>query len=475
MLQAAQKYPRYATSAPALLVHGSGRTEAVPLGNISLGGAFVCTPAPPPAGDRVHLRLAVNDGEVDTAAVVVHAVDGAHAAPRHRVAGAGLAFDRASPAGRVVLERFIGRLAAEAAQVARSSGQWRLEPRFTGPGRVRVSVPSREQLQELVCNNISRGGMFVVTAAPPLPRTMVEVELATVSGTLMLRAEVVHVVDGPGAGAGLQFLPLTAEQQQALLRLLEGQPALAAGVSAPSVDLRQSALRAARQLLDSVDHQDGHAALGIAPDASAAVIRSRAAELREQFTAAMTGATPPQSARLVAAVRSLARVERGVLHQAALQARATGAELQVINAALETVAPPSPPVPAAQAPARGQQRDTALDLVHSAAVCLDAGMRSEAARRVREAVRLNSDGDVVAGAVQVLVKAGAAADAARFARRVLPQLERNEAFLRAAEHAAEAAGDLILARRVLEQLAAMLPRDVGIAERLALARTRARQ
>ena len=81
----------------------------------------------------------------------------------------------------------------------------------------RGRIAGRSELKTLWMEDISKGGLFVRTDNPPPRGSTLEVLINTPDGDLVLKAEVVHVVDegsakasGHPAGVGLQFCDLGA-------------------------------------------------------------------------------------------------------------------------------------------------------------------------------------------------------------------------------------------------------------------------
>ena len=107
---------------------------------------------------------------------------------------------------------------ARADPTVRADQQHRAYPRV--PARLQVGWKSSREFLQAYSENISRGGIFIVTDNPPALREIVELSVTLPDGLppVKARAEVVHSVPpaearrrGIRAGAGLQFLDATDE------------------------------------------------------------------------------------------------------------------------------------------------------------------------------------------------------------------------------------------------------------------------
>ncbi len=106
----------------------------------------------------------------------------------------------------------------------------RRQPRYSLADPAVIEIGSWSELVTLYVKDISCGGMFVETTAPPARDTEVTVQLLLPEGTGTLGFDglVVHVVtvreasaSGRTPGFGLQFRGLTPERRRALQRLVE--------------------------------------------------------------------------------------------------------------------------------------------------------------------------------------------------------------------------------------------------------------
>ncbi|MBK6685305.1 MAG: PilZ domain-containing protein [Deltaproteobacteria bacterium] len=197
----------------------------------------------------------------------------------------------------------------------------RRDPRFVTRQQVELAAADRTAVRKIWTDNISKGGLFVVTDDPPSLRSRVTVRLTVEGGELALDAEVVHVVApedakawGTAAGVGLQFVALNDKQRAALGAYCDGLAAkLAAAEStdlprtkAPVNEL-QGALHA---LFTGTDANDLYGAIGVKSDASATDIEARLAALGELFGQRHKALPPAQLARQENALKLLPRIRR---------------------------------------------------------------------------------------------------------------------------------------------------------------------
>jgi uncharacterized protein (TIGR02266 family) len=199
----------------------------------------------------------------------------------------------------------------------------RSHPRFVAEKRVGLRVDARSELRTLWMENISKGGLFV-RSNTPLPRgTIVDVEINTPDGDLLLRAEVVHVAthaiadaSGTKAGVGLAFTNLGPEQREAIHRYVDGlADRLATGqatgdiqaMPAQTAEQMLVTLARAKELIVHAENNDLYKAIGVVPTASLRDITARLDALKNAFQSAYASATPPQLARLSAAMKLVER------------------------------------------------------------------------------------------------------------------------------------------------------------------------
>ena len=101
-----RRYPRRNAHKTTLVVWKKGSEKYVSsLENLGLGGLFICTQQPPPAGTSLQLLFNVPEGEVRARAIVRNLV---------RSRGMGLAIVSMEQEHRARLDRWLKILAAEA-------------------------------------------------------------------------------------------------------------------------------------------------------------------------------------------------------------------------------------------------------------------------------------------------------------------------------------------------------------------------
>lgn len=303
-----QKHPRYRVQAEVDVVDDRAAMRRLPLENISLGGMFIRDPAPPAPGALLRLCLHDRAGAeaLGVVARVVHVIDEPQATLKQHPQGMGVKFDALSPATTEKLRVFVDSLVREATLVQRRAGG----VRFVSSSTVEVSV-GRAILRALWEQSLKVGGLFAEGASPPLG-SRVEVLL----GSLRLAAEVVQVL--PGVGAGLQLVDFLGPTRQALERYVEGT---AEEIRVDKAELRGPPLArvmaAVRQLFAGVEAADGFAAIGVPPTADEAEVKKRVASLTRLFFGPHPEASPPQAARIEAALRALSRLEPALMARVA--------------------------------------------------------------------------------------------------------------------------------------------------------------
>ena len=222
---------------------------------------------------------------------------------------------------RQVLNGTLGRLGSRAgcAYDRAVLSSMRKEPRFVSAERIEMRVSGREEMKALWTENVSRGGLFVVTEdAPPL-RTRVEVEIEAPEGKLLLEAEVVHVLDaataGPSgmpAGVGLQFTALTDKQSRAVDRYVEG---VASKLKAETDDLPFTSsgselIATVMTIFGGIESNDLYEALGLADSVTDDEIEERLVDFKERLEGSTKALTPAQRIRVDNARKMLARIRR---------------------------------------------------------------------------------------------------------------------------------------------------------------------
>ena len=199
-------------------------------------------------------------------------------------------------------------------------------PRLIGDRLARVELNHREELRQLWVRDISKGGVFIETAEPPPTGTRLEVRLETPDGGLSLHGQVVHVVDAASAkrfnmpaGVGLQFVDLNADNRRAIQEYVDGLRAQLStdltatdGVSDEQIDVL---VDRAKAFLAAAENDELYRALDLEPTASTSAIEKRVKELQDDLSKVLTGAPPPQQARLQAAQGVLKRVGRLMMNE----------------------------------------------------------------------------------------------------------------------------------------------------------------
>lgn len=187
----------------------------------------------------------------------------------------------------------------------------REHPRFITHEEVRLEVEGRNDLRPVWMSDISKGGLFVQTPSPPPLRSRVTVTIDTPDGALALRGEVVHVLEGPHGGVGIQFLDLTPERRGGIEAYVEGLAARlddAAGsgdlTSVETARVQQAVTR----FLKGFESEDLYSALDLTPDATGAEVEARIAELKALFATKPRKLPPATGARIAHAKTLLFKV-----------------------------------------------------------------------------------------------------------------------------------------------------------------------
>jgi Tfp pilus assembly protein PilZ len=197
--------------------------------------------------------------------------------------------------------------------------QQRRYPRVQLRKQVRVTLANRASLKSLWVSDISKGGMFVQTASALPIRTTIDVSFETPDGTMVLAAEVVHVLTpemaqpmGASPGMGLQFQALDSGTQAALEQYIEGlrdaPPLGSDGAELTSTDDQQETLEAMQAFLRCVDAEDLYGAIGCLPEAQQDEIFARIKGLKAKLDPQTPGLSPAQRARMERAATLLTRV-----------------------------------------------------------------------------------------------------------------------------------------------------------------------
>lgn len=480
------KHPRYRVRADVDVLESDASLRRLPLENISLGGMFIKTLAAPAPGSPIRVRLfdAEGDATLGVTARVVHVIDEPTSLLKHHPAGMGVQYLDVAPHTATMLRGFVERLAASAqAEPVRTSSA-----RFITAQVVEVDA-SRPALRALWELSLKLGGLFAEGIAPALGST-VEVRI----GGLRLCADIVHVQ--PGVGAGLQLVDPTGAGRASVLRYLAGETDRLGG---PAPPLRgpplHKVLALVRQLFAGLEAADGFAALALPMSADEDDVRRRVASVRRILSAEHTDATPPQSARIDAALRALARLEPALLarvvalrNEAELVPRpaTTSAEQARRRDLLDA---------AASASARGDQHlarghlaralelcpndvevkqrlvqaqqaietARALEAVSQAEVFVKGlGMKEEAARLARVALEASPVREIRLRALGVLARAGSLDEAITVGEGLLAADESDPLALQMLMHLYERTKERVRAARTGERLLRLRPHDAEL-------------
>lgn len=493
---AIQKHPRYRLQAPIDVLTALSEHKGLPLENISLGGAFICTDEPPPPGAKVKLSFGATDEVQENIQVVgrvVHVIDGRQSALKSHPPGMGVQFEGLSLESEARLKRLVDGLALR----ARRERVKRAGARFADHATVYVR-PERELLAELWDESLKHGGLFAEGDAPPFGT-----QLSVVIGPLHVRGEVVHV---QGHGAGLQLKDWEGAKAEAVRRFIarETDAIVFRDDSRPVGPPLGKVLAVVRRLFGGLEEDDPLGALGLPPTAHENEVKNRAEGLRRLFAVKPPGATPPQLARIDAALRAVARVEPLALARVAairreaelavagragekekeerlrddakkLVAEATSLELRgmrvearrCLERALELV--PGDENAQRRLDSLNHLIDVAraADLLSSAEVfVLGVGMKEQAIRHAREAARLVNVREVRLRAIRVLAKAGQTGDAELLAQELLEQDPRDALALQALMIIYEKTRQWREAAQAGEALVRLKPGDPDLARRV---------
>jgi hypothetical protein len=213
-----------------------------------------------------------------------------------------------------------------------NEAQIRRDPRVLNHTLIEVRFDARDALREVWTSDISKGGLFLTIDDPPPIGSRLEVVLRVPrAGRLLLKAEVVHVIDaaqagrlGGDPGIGLQFLNLVEGDRRALMAYIEGlserftnetgdvvisTPQDQTWSGAGSLNAGQL-IALARQVLGGLENEDTYRALGIDPAATQSVVDQRCADLAAAFAQRPADLSPPQEVRIERARQSVARLSR---------------------------------------------------------------------------------------------------------------------------------------------------------------------
>ncbi len=520
MPAAVQKFPRYQVNAAVDLIHPSSQLAAN-LHNISLGGMFVATPTLWRPGHRVQAVVGLPRGPLTAPCRIVHALDSNGALVKGHPVGMGLEFDALGDDAHTALKAFVGalgRVTVEQPQPGPSRAN-RTSVRWTDARRVNVAL-SPSATGDWWVRNISQGGMYLETDAPPPRGTTLAVTLEAPGGTLQLQAEVVHVVDaatartlGHPSGVGVQFLDLSKAHWEALKGYLDGVTTalhVDVGAQAPPHAPLERVVNAVRRFYEGLEAQDGFAALGLPLDASLAQLEERATALDLVLSVPPPTASPPQRARMESVRKALPRVRHAVERAIAARPPARPAEI-TRTPAVSTPAPPrqeAAPQPASadvflkdaagqldrgdlegaldaikdglrvcpgdarltrlwQDVAARHKAETVEGLLASALVLAGTqGMRLQAAARAQQALGMMRTPAVCQRALQVLLLAQDHKGVVALARDLVAQDRNDPAAYQALLEVYTQAGHVALAVRTAETLLRLRPKDTALRSRL---------
>lgn len=207
---------------------GGGLTMQTTTSRLGAKSAFIRGVVAPKEGAAVAVQLTLPGapGPLDARGTVIERV-----APgvKGREAGFWLRFDKLGAGGSELLEGLLRDRGAPGGQAKRA---------FTRvPAHLQVSWPTPRDFLIAYADNISAGGIFVVTSEPPQLKEVVELSLQLPDGEAPAKtsAEVIQRITpeqathlGVKAGAGLQFVGSDDEFRRRLDRCIENlllQPA----------------------------------------------------------------------------------------------------------------------------------------------------------------------------------------------------------------------------------------------------------
>lgn len=196
----------------------------------------------------------------------------------------------------------------------------REHPRFVTHQEVEVQIADRDELKKLWLRDISKGGLFVETETPPPLHQRLEVRIRIGEDTLALSAAVVHIMDpataaklGMAAGAGLQFVDLSAEHRRAIEAYVEGLAArLGSAPSKPdaaAAGVSPEVLRDVKRIIDQFEANQLYKALDVSPEIADSELVRRMKDLHAALERARQQSAGPHAVRIEAAVHILERIQ----------------------------------------------------------------------------------------------------------------------------------------------------------------------
>jgi hypothetical protein len=331
--------------------------------------------------------------------------------------------------------------------------------RLVKPGVVEVQFGAPPELLDLWVTELSKGRLFVHTTEYATLRAHLEVRLNAPHGTFSLETEVVHQVIFPPLtelpfGVGLQLVNF-GEVKGRLEQFLQGAEAPPIPTTDP---LRvASVFQAVKRFFAGLETGRARNALGLSAEATPLDQRARLLELKKLFSESPPGATPPQLARLDAALRALTRLER----QLAVRDQSVAGDLAIIRP--EAPEPPPEVVFEDAAP----EDTSAESLVGQAEVFATAAMRPQAREAIVEALKLRCDEGQLVRAIGVCVRLGDLPLGVSIAQRAITANQKCAPAWRALMTIYELKGHYALALRAAQTLAALEPGDSRLKARVA--------
>jgi hypothetical protein len=172
-----------------------------------------------------------------------------------------------------------------------------------------VRFHGKGEFTPMSTENLSRHGMFVSAAAPPLTGDLVEVVVDHKGQPIVLVGHVVHVrkaqTDEGGPGFGVRFDGIGKQSRRAYDALLDDLEQ--GGMSALAEDPKPGA-DWLRVFYAGVRNKDYYGALGVNPLATSAEIKQRIAELAQLFVDMQRNVSQQSAFQLKTAGRVLERM-----------------------------------------------------------------------------------------------------------------------------------------------------------------------
>ncbi len=179
-----------------------------------------------------------------------------------------------------------------------------------------MEISDRAELHQLWTVDISKGGMFIQTDAPPAMGAALQIRLATPDGSVRLNGRVVHIVDlvsakafHQPAGVGVQFVDLSKEVRTRIERYVDGLAERLTGDLAvePDTEPLEVLFEEARRIAKALTASDLYGAVQVPAGATPEQIQTAISELCHRFAHPPSDCPPPKAARLVQLCRQLER------------------------------------------------------------------------------------------------------------------------------------------------------------------------